>query len=78
MDANGARYLLARLAIGAPVGSRVEVVTVTDMQSPLRPGDTGTLVSIDEGTATLSIDSYGEMIVDPFAVSLRRILQRSA
>ena len=78
MDANGARYLVARLAIGAPVGSRVEVVTVTDRHSPLRPGDTGTLVSIDEASATLSIDSYGEILVDPFAVCLRPILRRTA
>jgi len=78
MDAHGARHLLARLAIGAPVGSRVEVVTVGTAESRRKPGDTGTLISIDELSATISIDVHGEIDVDPFDVRLRPLLRRTA
>ena len=78
MDPNGARHLMARLAIGAPVGARVEVVTVADKRSSLRPGDTGTLLSIYEDRARINVDFQGDIDVDPFSVRLRPILQRTA
>jgi hypothetical protein len=78
MDPHGARHLMARLAIGAPVGARVEVITVNDARSPLRPGDTGTLVSIDDTQARLQVDTQGDVDVDPFTVRLRPILRRTA
>jgi hypothetical protein len=78
MDPNGARHLMARLAIGAPVGARVEVVAVGDSGTAVQLGDTGTLLSIDEGCARLSLDTHGEIDVDPFVVRLRPLLRRTA
>jgi hypothetical protein len=78
MDANGARHLQARLAIGVPVGSRFEVVDVGDRRSPLRLGDTGTLLSVGEGCARLSVDFHGELEIDPHSVTLRRLLRQTA
>ena len=73
MDTRGARHLSARLAIGAAVGERVEVVTVEAGSSPVRPGDTGTLVSIDEDGVGVHFDSGAVLAVDPFAVRMRRV-----
>jgi len=78
MDTNGARHLLARLAIGVPVGARFEVVSVGDSCVPLKLGDTGTLLSLGDGNARLSVDYHGEIDVDPLSVRLRTILRRTA
>jgi hypothetical protein len=78
MDSNGARHLVARLAIGVPVGSRFEVVDVGDRRSPLSPGDTGTLISVDGASARLRVDDHGELEIDPHSVTLRRLLRQSA
>jgi len=78
MESNASSHLVARLAIGAPVGSRVEVVSVGDSDTPLRLGDTGTLLSIEHGLARLSIDMHGVVEVDPMAVRVRPLLRRTA
>jgi hypothetical protein len=78
MDPNGARHLTARLAIGVPVGSRFEVVSVGDIGGPLKLGDTGTLLSLAGDNARLSVDYQGEIDVDPHSVRLRSILRRTA
>ena len=78
MDTNGARHLMARLAIGVPVGSRFEVVSVGDSGVPLKLGDTGTLLSLANDSARLSVDYHGEMDVDPHLVRLRTVLRRTA
>jgi hypothetical protein len=77
MDANGARYLLARLAIGVPVGARFEVVQ-TSPGVPIHVGDTGTVMSIEGASARLSVDKHGVVDVDPQAVTLRQLLQQTA
>jgi len=77
MDANGARHLLARLSIGVPVGARFEVVH-TSPGVPVDVGDTGTLLSVDDRCARLSVDRRGIVDVDPLAVTLRHVLQQSA
>jgi hypothetical protein len=77
MQPNASSHLLARLAIGAPVGSRVEVVSVGEGM-PLRLGDTGTLLSIEHGLARLSVDMHGVVEVDPMAVCLRPLLRPAA
>jgi len=77
MDARGARHLSARLAAGAAVGERVEVVWVTDESVPVQPGEAGTVVSIDEGLARVAFDRGAELAVDPRVVRLRA-LRRSA
>jgi hypothetical protein len=77
MDANGARHLMARLAIGVPVGARFEVVQ-TSPGTPVHVGDTGTLMSIEDGHARLSLDIHGVVDVDPHSVTLRRVLQQTA
>ena len=77
MDARGARHLSARLAAGAAVGERVEVVWVTDESVPVQPGEAGTVVSIDEGFARVAFDRGAELAVDPRVVRLRA-LRRSA
>jgi hypothetical protein len=77
MDSNGARHLVARIAIGLPVGARFEVVA-TSPGVGLHVGDTGTLLSIEDGTARLSVDMHGIVDVDPHAVTLRQVLQRTA
>jgi hypothetical protein len=78
MDANGSRHLLARLAVGVPVGSRFEVTAVEDGQSPLAIGDTGTLVSVEAGRALVRADFHGELEIDPHSVTLRPLLQKTA
>jgi hypothetical protein len=77
MDANGARHLVARLAIGVPVGARFEVVE-TSPGMPVHVGDTGTLLSVEEGCARLSVDMHGVVDVDPHSVTLRRLLKQTA
>ena len=77
MDANGARHLTARLAIGVPVGARFEVVQ-TSPGAPVHVGDTGTLMSIEDGCARLSLDIHGVVDVDPHSVTLRQVLQQTA
>jgi len=77
MDANGARHLLARLAIGVPVGARFEVVH-TKPNLPVHIGDTGTLLSVEDGRARLSLDMHGVVDVDPHDVTLRQVLQQTA
>ena len=77
MDANGARHLLARLSIGVPVGARFEVVRAAP-NLPIHAGDTGTLLSVQDGCARLSVDVHGEVDVDPQAVTLRQVLQQTA
>ena len=69
---------MARLAIGIPVGSRFEVVAVANSRTPLQVGDTGTLLSVQEGSARLSVDMYGETEVDPHSVTLRPLLKQTA
>ena len=77
MDANGARHLLARLAVGVPVGARFEVVQAKP-SLPVQVGDTGTLLSVEDGCARLSVDMHGVVEVDPASVTLRRLLQQTA
>ena len=78
MDANGARHLQARLAIGIPIGARFEVVALGDGQSPLSLGDTGTLLSLVGGLAQVRVDYHGEIEIDPQSVTLRALLKRTA
>jgi hypothetical protein len=52
MDANGARHLLARISAGVRVGTRVELVAVAD-DSPLRPGDRGVVVGLEQSGRVL-------------------------
>jgi putative component of toxin-antitoxin plasmid stabilization module len=74
MDTRGARHLKARLAIGAAVGERVEVVAVeAGSDTPLTAGETGELVSIGEGVVRLRLDRGTEHDVDPTQVRLRRV-----
>ena len=77
MDANGARHLLARLSIGVPVGARFEVVQ-TSPGLPVHVGDTGTLLSVEAGSARLSVDMHGVVDVDPETVTLRQLLRQTA
>jgi len=69
---------MARLAIGVPVGSRFEVVRVANSGTGVRIGDTGTLLSVEDGNARLSVDFHGEIDVDPGFVSLRPLLKQTA
>ena len=68
---------MARLAIGVPVGARFEVEHAKPNLS-VHAGDTGTLLSIEDGCARLSLDGHGVMEVDPHDVTLRRLLQQTA
>ena len=77
VDARGARHLSARIAAGAAVGERVEVVWVSDESVPVQPGEAGTVVSIDEGVARVAFDGGAELAVDAGVVRLRA-LRRSA
>jgi hypothetical protein len=78
MDGKGARHLAVRLAVGAAIGERVEVVSVEGGEARVKPGDQGTLVSIGDGRANVLFDSGGEIAVDPAVVRLRPALRRSA
>ena len=68
---------MARLAIGVQVGARFEVVQ-TSPGAPVHVGDTGTLLSIEDGCARVSLDIHGVVDVDPHAVTLRQLLQQTA
>jgi hypothetical protein len=73
MDTRGARHLKARLAVGAPVGERVEVVSVAPGASvDVEPGDAGQVVAIEDGFARVLLDRGTELVVDPTQVRLRR------
>jgi len=78
MDSRGARHLSVRLAVGAAPGERVEVVSVPHGLDTVRPGDKGTLVSMDEDGARIRFDSGAEITVDPLVVRLRPVLRRTA
>jgi hypothetical protein len=69
---------MARLSIGVPVGSRFEVVFLGDSETPLRIGDTGTLLSVEDGRAHLRVDFHGELDVDPTEIGLRPLLKQTA
>lgn len=73
MDTRGARHLKARLAVGAPVGERVEVVSV-EPGAPVNvePGDAGRVVAIENGVARVLLDCGTELVVDPTHVRFRR------
>jgi hypothetical protein len=73
MDTRGARHLKARLAVGAPVGERVEVVSVAPGgPMDVAPGDAGKVVAIEDGVARVLLDSGTELVIDPTQVRLRR------
>jgi len=74
MDTRGARHLRARLAVGAAIGERVEVVAVEPgARAPVAPGDAGQVVAIDEELVRVRLDSGAEHDVDPTQVRLRRV-----
>jgi hypothetical protein len=74
MDTRGARHLRTRLAIGASVGERVEVVAIEPgADADLLPGEAAELVAIDEGLVRLRLDCGTEHSVDPTQVRLRRV-----
>ena len=73
MDTSGARHLKARLAIGAAVGERVEVVSVRGDDPGVEPGERGTVLSIDDNAALVLFDLGAELEIDPFVVRLRRV-----
>jgi hypothetical protein len=77
MDTRGARHLTARLAVGAAVGERVEVAAVAEGPMQVRPGDKGTLLSIDEGVAGVLFDSGATVSVDLVSVRLRPVSPRA-
>lgn len=73
MDTRGARHLKARLAVGAGVGERVEVVSVAPgSPAGLEPGQGGRVVAIEDGVARLRLDCGTELVVDPVRIQLRR------
>jgi len=78
MDSRGARHLSVRLAVGAATGERVEVVSVAQGLKTVRPGDRGTLVSMDAHGARILFDWGVEIAVDPVVVQLRPVLRRTA
>jgi hypothetical protein len=74
MDTRGARHLKARLAVGAAVGERVEVVAVEPgTGAPVRPGDEGRVVAFDEELVRVRLGSGAEHDIDPTQVRLRRV-----
>lgn len=74
MDTRGARHLKARLDVGAPVGERVEVVSVAPGGPPdVAPGDAGQVIAIEDGVARVLLDRGTELVVDPTQVRLRRV-----
>ena len=75
MDSRGARHLQVRLAVGAAPGERVEVVSVETGAAVIEPGDTGTVVAIDDATVRVLFDSGAELAIDPHVVRLRPLLR---
>ena len=73
MDCRGARILSLRIAIGAAPGQRVQVMAV-DGDATVEAGDLGTLVSIEEASVRVGMDSGEELVLDPLVVQLRRTL----
>lgn len=73
MDAAGARYLSARIAAGADIGGRVEVVWVQNGNVAVKPGDRGTVRAFDDGVARIEFDGGTELAIDPLTVRLRPV-----
>lgn len=66
MDANGARFLAARIRAGVAVGSRIELVGAPADDSGLCPGDRGVVDEIDErGFVFISWDRGFASEIDP-------------
>jgi len=66
MDANGARFLAARIRAGVAVGSRIELVGAPTDDSGLSPGDRGVVDEIDErGFVFVSWDRGFVSEIDP-------------
>ena len=73
MDPRGARHLKARLAAGAAIGERVEVVWVgAGDGTRLAAGERGTVVSIEEDGVRILLETGAEVVVDPSSTVLRR------
>lgn len=66
MDANGARFLAARIRAGVAVGSRIELVGAPTDDSGLCAGDRGVVDEIDErGFVFVSWDRGFATEIDP-------------
>jgi hypothetical protein len=70
MDANGARYLAARIKAGVGIGTRVELVS-EGVDARLAAGDRGVVVRLDEtgrvlvrwdGGALVELESPGSAL----------------
>lgn len=72
VDGRGARILSLRIAVGAAPGERVAVISVDGDGDGVKPGDRGTLLSIDEASLRVEFDSGEELVVDPSVVRLGR------
>lgn len=66
MDANGARFLAARIRAGVAIGARIELVAAPTDDSGLRVGDRGIVDQIDEhGHVFVSWDRGFASEIDP-------------
>lgn len=66
MDANGARFLAARIRAGVAIGARIELVGDPRDDSGLCAGDRGVVDEIDErGRLTVSWDRGFASEIDP-------------
>jgi hypothetical protein len=72
MDAKGARFLRARIAVGAP-GRRVEVVSIEGDRGSLRLGARGTVLSFEDAGVRVQFDSGETLVLDPLAIRLRAV-----
>ncbi len=65
------RSVIERLRIQYPTGTRVELVSMNDPYTKLKPGDQGTVISVDDiGTVHIAWDNgsslgaaYGEDVI---------------
>ena len=66
MDANGARLLAARIRVGLPIGSRIELVRDPGGDSGLYAGDRGVVDEINErGLVLVTWDRGFASEIDP-------------
>jgi hypothetical protein len=72
MDANGARFLAARIRAGVAIGSRIELVGAPTDDSGLCAGDRGVVDQIDErGYVFVSWDRGFVSEIDPEATPIQ-------
>ena len=71
MDAAGARILAARLQARCRPDTRIELISDSTPDSPVRPGDRGTVYALRDGLVVVEWDKGFTTEIDPALATYR-------